>query len=659
MARRWLVVGLIGFLVRVLYMWNGRDDPAFLHPIVDAKTYHDLARGFALTGWSERFLWQAAFFPAFLTAVYQVCGVSVLAVKIVHAVIGGITCALSAQLGQMVSGRRAGWVAGLLVAFCGPLIFFESRLLATAWAALWAVALAVLLLRNLARPGPVPLMAMGVVLALAVYTRPTFLPVGAVMLILLLMRSPEPALAWRRRLGSVALVALGFLLIAGPVSLFFRQSTGHWGLLPPSGGINLHIGNNPRYAETINIRPGLAWARLVAEPQSHGYAADPWSGDRYFKNRVREFAWAEPGRFLAGLGDKTLTLVSSREMPRNLDIYLHRQWSPLLATLTWKVGAWGFPWGLLFPLAVVGLARPPGRQARALAALLGVLAATLVLVFVSARYRAPLLPLVAVFAAGGLMQILAAVQRRQLPDLAVIAALVLGGVVLSTVPGPFAQEPADLEAELYFGIAENLYDQEEWAAAVPHLERSLSLDSEVHAAHQVMGICLAHLQEYDRAMTHFQKALQLWPEHQATQFNLQNCRQDRARVRFLAGRSVETTDPLRALQDFEVASGDMPNWYKPIARKAYLLATCRLDSIRDGAAAVQLARRALALRNTPDAYLQYVLAAALAESGQYEAALIAAREALQLVPVSAEDAMGTQIRQAMALFAVGQPLRRE
>lgn len=656
-AHPMLAVGVLGVLVRLLFIWDSRGDPSFIHPLVDAKTYHDLASGYSSTGWNEKFLWQAAYYPAFLTFVYKVAGVSVLTVKVLQAVIGGISCALTCRLGRDVHSQRAGVIAGLILVFYGPVLFFESRLLATGWAILWTVALALLLVHVVSKPSARSLLLVGVTLALAVYTRPTFVLVGAIYFVFLLM----PGLGRQqvlRRIRNTAIVIAGFVVVAGPVSVYFRATTGFVGLIPPSGGINFFIGNNPDYSTTVNIRPGLAWADLVAEPSRHGYEDDPWSRNKYFREQVVEFASNEPIRCMSGLGEKFLTLISSREIPRNLDVYIHRKWSRILTFVTWNAGGWGVPFGLVFPFALVGIAYSKSRNALLIKIMLGVLSAAVVLVFISARYKAPLIPLVSVMAAIGVTTTVDHLRNRNLRDVLVIGGLLASGFVFCVAPGPFAQESFDLRAELYFGVAEDLYDQEEWEQAAEFLDRSIALDSEVHAAHQIMGIAMAELERYDESVYHFEEAVRLRPDHVATISNLEQSRRYRSRANFLAGREVESNNPVLAIGKFREATKDMPTWYRPLAREAFILATTVDDSLRDGERAVMLAVRAIELRGEPDAYLKYVLAAALAETGRYSEAFSTADEAGQIVVGGTDRSMMVEIQRAKGLFKDGLPVRR-
>jgi hypothetical protein len=320
----------------------------------------------------------------------------------------------------------------------------------------------------------------------------------------------------------------GVLLILGPTAAVLEARTGHAGIIPPSGGINLFIGNNDDFDHTINIRPGFAWEELVAEPARRGLASDPWSGQPYFLAKVGAFAREHPGRQLHLWGQKTLQLFSSREFPRNLDIYLHRRWSPLLGALVFKLGAWGFPWGLVFPLAVAGLVGSCRRIPVPFLILLGMYAASLVLVFVSARYRTPLIPLAAVMAGQGLVSIIEGVRRPGGGRVVRTSLLLVSCVLFAALPGPFAQEAVDLEPEMYFGVGYNFYRQENWPAAAGNLRQSVALDPWEPAPRNFLGITLARMGKMEAACAQFDTAVILKPDYAEAVRNLERCRRREA-----------------------------------------------------------------------------------------------------------------------------------
>jgi hypothetical protein len=504
-------------------------------------------------------------------------------------------------------------------------MFFESRLLATGWAIFWVALLAVLLVRlNQKTPLFVSLVT-GSILAMAVYTRPVFLVV-CLLFVVTILASRHIGRTYQNRLIRLAVMLIGFAAVSLPVSLVFKNLTGHYGLVPPSGGINLFIGNNANFDHTINIRPGLEWAELVAEPIKAGQDPNPWAGDPYFRDRALAFAKNDPGRATRLLLEKSLTLFSSREIPRNLDVYLHREWSPVLSLLTWRNDKWGFPFGLVFPLAMVGILYAKGRKANLAKLFIAGLGVATVVVFVSARYKVLLVPLLVVFAAVGIVEIGKFITNKDRRRLIQASLVLVACVSVSTIPGPFAQEKIDLRAEYFFGIGHDLYDKEEWLSAADYMAKSIALDPEVHASRQIMGIASAKLHRFDEAVLHFREAVRLRPGHRATESNLQKALRQRADNAILAGIGFEQDDPTAAIDLYKKAASDQPKWYKPLAQEALILATTKVDSIRDGERAVDLATRAIQLRGAYDPNLAYVLVCALAECGRFEEALDAANE---------------------------------
>ena len=62
-----------------------------------------------------------------------------------------------------------------------------------------------------------------------------------------------------------------------------------------------------------------------------------------------------PGHFFSALLAKLRQVTNARELPRNVDIYSHCDWSFLLSLLVFKIGSFAFPFGIIFPLACLGI----------------------------------------------------------------------------------------------------------------------------------------------------------------------------------------------------------------------------------------------------------------------------------------------------------------
>jgi Flp pilus assembly protein TadD len=312
--------------------------------------------------------------------------------------------------------------------------------------------------------------------------------------------------AWQGAIGGALLVALGFALLTAPVATWSGNVTGRTSPLPASGGINLYVGNNPDAAETVGLRPGSGWRELTRSPRMAG-VEDRKDTSRYFTGQFLDYVRGEPDAFLAGLGSKAFQLASSRELPRNVDLYVHRAWSRLLSGSTWKLAGFGFPFGVLLPLAFVGIALHWRRLPGPLLLFVALYGSAVVLVFVSARYRAPMIPALAVAAAAGAFGLVELARHRRFRQLAAAAALFVTVALVATLPGPFPQERADYEAEMYYLLARNAQSADDLDLAVRHLTRAIELEPTHSDAHNTIGTIHARRRELPAARRHLELAV--------------------------------------------------------------------------------------------------------------------------------------------------------
>lgn len=611
------VVFIVALIVRALYLLDSADDPAFAIPIIDARVYDQAARAWlAGGGLSPAFFWQPPLYPFVLGIQYALNGGSVVGVKIVQAVLGAATCALTTVLGRRLLGPTAGLVAGLITVLYGPLIFYDAELLNHGWATFWAVLLLLLLLAAGERgPAAGRGVILGMVGGLAVLTRAEFLPfllVSAVWLGWRWLRTTGPQ---KRRLAGSVAVLVGFAVPTMPAALANRRVTGHCGFLPAAGGINLYVGNHPDPG-FVATAVGFNWNALRRRAAAAGFAS-PYDESRYFYRQTWVVAMADPWAALRRLGHKGLQLITSREIPRSRNVYEVRPWSRLQTVLTWKTGPFGFPFGVLLPLAVIGLVDQRGRIPLPVWLFLATFSAAIVAVFVTGPYRLPLIPLLAVLAAGGGLAIAEVVRRRRWRVGLVmgVGLAAVGGV--TSGPGPFPLENRDFEAGLWVGLGHALAEDGNTAAAVECYQRELARHPHSIPAHTQLGLLLFEAGRAAEALTHFEQAVRTQPHAAETQDNY-------GLALSQVGRLDEAERTLRTAVALE------PHWVKPRSDLADLLrAHGRL------AEAVDAYRAALAL--DPRSYKDHFnLGIALAELRRYEEAAEAFDAAVRLRPEAAQ-----------------------
>ncbi len=602
--------------VRLLYLFEGADAPTFDAPIVDAATYDGLARRIVSgAGIDQDLFWQPVFYPLFLAAVYRLAGPSLLWAKIAQCALGAATCALTCRLGRGLLGPRVGLVAGMITALYGPLIFFDGELVGTGWACFWSVAL-LSLARAATVTGAAGVLAcagFGLCGGLAALTRPDFLPFLAFALPALAISLRRAAIGWRGALLRLSLVSSGFAAIAVPAALATREHAGRLSILPASAGINLWIGNNPDSARTVAIRPGWEWDELTRLPARHG-VEHKRDTSRFFRGRALGYARAEPWGFLGGLARKAVELTSSRELPRNVDIYVFREWSSVLRVLVWKAGAFGFPFGLLLPLALVGGVVQRRRLGWALPPFLVLYAASIVLVFVSGRYRMPLVPALAVPAAAGALGLLDAARTRRWKRCAAGCAGVALGATLASLAGPFPQERHDSTAEMLYMVGTRALRTGDASRAAELIGAAIERVPGHGDAHNQLGNAWAAQGRTDLALEHYRRAVELGPRNVLARDNY-------ARALLNRGRVAEAVQELREALRLRPTDASLNRLYGAALLRA-----------GDAAAAIVHFRRWLE-RDATDPASHVDLARALVAGGETAGALAAFETALRLDPL--------------------------
>jgi tetratricopeptide (TPR) repeat protein len=96
-----------------------------------------------------------------------------------------------------------------------------------------------------------------------------------------------------------------------------------------------------------------------------------------------------------------------------------------------------------------------------------------------------------------------------------------------------------------------------------------------------------------------------------------------------------------------------PDTLQSTRNLAWILATCRDDRFRDGRRAVELAHEASEAVVYKDASIVRTLAAAYAETGEWEEAIKCSKKALELADISLKD----QLQKELASYEAKQPWR--
>lgn len=468
------IVAAVALALRAFYAWLYHDSPFFHVPVVDASTFHLWAEAIRQ---HREFLpgvyFKPPLYPHVLAAVYNVFGPRPEPMYALQALLGAGTCVLVLGLGRQIFSPRVGLLGGLTCALLPVLPFLEFQLVAEPLTTFLTTAALLILVAH--EPRPARAGAVGLLLGIAALGRPNLLILA-------------PVLAWWvwRRRGRALGPAVALLVAAGigilPATLH-NLSAGKLVLVSANAGANLWTGVRPGADGVSAIPIGIQWDDLQLQAEQAGVRgvaeADAWLMRRSFAAMT-----AEPLRALGLTARRTLLLVNAHEGRNNIGADYLARTQGVIVLQRWWPGFW-----LVAPLALLGLAavlRPrwfaaprPSPEVVVLLLALAALAVAVVPFFVNARFRQPMLPLLAPLAAHGLLVGVAAVRERGRPALFAGALLLTSLVVVNVDWFDLDRPGADAIDELNLaGILARGYDGHpaDLDAVFAHLGTAAKLD---------------------------------------------------------------------------------------------------------------------------------------------------------------------------------------
>ena len=653
MTPRWLAFGAItalAFALRLAYLLEAQALPLFHATVSDARSYWEWSDRIAAGDWlGDTVFYQAPLYPYFLALLKLAVGADLFRVRVIQMALGSLACGVLMLAGREFVSRRAGIAAGVLLALYPPAIFLDALIQKASLSLLWMTLLLWALARAQRDAGAWRLGACGALLGLLMLTREESLLLAPVLALwTLLGLQPAP---FARRARGLAAFLLGLALVLAPVALRNYAVGGELVLTTAQAGPNFYIGNGPRangiYVPLVPGRDDALYERadaIALAEAARGRPLTPREVSSYWFEAAFQHIRTHTSQWLGLLVRKLRLLVNWYEIPDAEDQYFYERESNVLRWLGQLLH-----FGVLLPLAAAGALLESARR-RQLAVLYVVLATTaagLLVFYLMARYRYPLVPGLALLAGAALVAGFERARdgrwRELLPAGAVSLALL--PICNHTIFARDFQLPQSLHNQ---GVALVLLKRP--AEAALEFREALRLQPGMAETWLALGEALRNQRRLDDALAAFEQAKQLRPESWRPVWQiglvwLEKREFERARVvlegatqmdgtgaesfRALASASQNSGHYRQALQAWRRARElDPADRHAPM-QLAFLLATCPDPALRDGAEALALAQE-VAQARPDDVGALDVLAAAQAEQGNWDEALATIRRALAI-----------------------------
>ncbi|MCA9054403.1 MAG: tetratricopeptide repeat protein, partial [Planctomycetaceae bacterium] len=375
----------------------------------------------------------------------------------------------------------------------------------------------------------------------------------------------------RDRLRAATLVLAGFMAALAPALVRNRMVGGEWRLTTAQFGPNFYIGNSAEadgtYQELIpehgTPTHEQADATAIAEEET-SHTLTPGEVSAWWTDRTLTDIHSDPARWGRLLLQKVCLTWTNAELADSEDQYTAAEESLVLRFLTYM-----FPFGVLAGLAAFGLVQLGSRWRRylVLPLLLVAYTASIALFYLFARYRLPLVPILALLCGAGVMRTLQLWRQRNSPEVRALRTRFLAaagvGVIVGLLTSPrlvgtcFANWPdisvARQRAVTEFNLGLRLWDREAPLDEVePHFAAATTWYPEYASAWLFWGRVLVDHKQFADALPKLQQAARYDPDGA-------DILQELGAALLLAGRPAEAVDPL--VRSVELDPSDSESQY--------------------------------------------------------------------------------------------------
>lgn len=395
MKKLCLLILFLSVVLRVIYLVQLQQDTIVSqNTVVDETSYDRWAQEIAGEKfWGDRVFYQSPFYPYFLGIIYKTFGRHFLLVRIFQMIVGLLTLFLVYRLAATLINERAGLVSLALGGFYALFPYYESLLLKDIFGPFFIILCTWALFRWIKDERRVYLLLSGASLGLLALVRENLILLVIPITIYLLVRY--------RRNAATALFVAGFALIILPVGLRNCFVGNEFVVTSSQFGANFYIGNSPHssgiYAQVPFVRanPSYEEADFKQEAQRRANRGlSPHEVSAFWFRESLRYIRNNPSKWLKLLGKKILYFTSPYEIADNRSVYFFKDRFPALKVF-WVHFSMIFSLGLLGTVASVR----EHRKFILLYLVMFVVFLGTILFFVVGRYRFPLMPFLLIFAA--------------------------------------------------------------------------------------------------------------------------------------------------------------------------------------------------------------------------------------------------------------------
>jgi len=512
-STKWLFVLFGGaFVLKLIYILQSADSTQVTALILDAKYYDRTAREIA----GGQVVRPDAFFMGplysyFLAVVYGILGRHILIIRLLQILAGSLTVVVTCLVGARVFRPSVGLLGAVLLLLYGAVTFYEGQILMMWLGTVLNMLMLLVLLRGGDKGETKQFGLAGLLLGLSALARANVLIFFPVLVVWVFISQTAKKKA--------ALLALTIATVITILPATVHNYIAARDVVPitSNGGLNFYIGNSESATGVFYQPPEVDFmtdttSRITIE-RLLGRDMKASEVSRYWFGQAFDFIREQPLAELKLLLRKTALFFNGYEVPQIESYDLSKKKFGSLRFLF--VNFW-----LLVSLGMVGMLYAL-RRWRTCFLLYGFLISysfSIILFFVTARYRVQIAPVLCLFSAFAVIEVFPASFRSL--RLAFPAAALFGLLLLVTQPAIFALPEQDVIWREHIHQARRLSEAGRLEAALEEINQAVAIHPQRPGSYLHRAIIYKNGGRIFQAIENYEKALKLSPSLAGVHYDL-------------------------------------------------------------------------------------------------------------------------------------------
>ncbi len=540
-----IFIFLLAFSIRIINLEIIKDNPFFDYPIMDEKYHDEWAKEISQGSLFKRVpFYRAPAYPYFLGLIYTIFGHEYYLARLIGIIIGSVSCMLIYLIAKELFSHQIGILSALLACIYGMFLYFDSMLLTVNLEIFFCLLGMLWIFKWLKDKENKDIILAGLFWGLASITRPNFLVFIVVFAIFMFINFNRKPLG--SRLTPIVLFITGMVPIILPVLLINTIIGKDLILVAWNGGINFYLGNNQFAKGWTATSPELdiTWwggykdAIIIAE-RAVGKKLLPSEISNYWFHRGLSYIFSETLNWMMLMSKKVYLLFNSFELPNNQSIRTLKTFSPLLQYSVLN-------YGVIVALAIWGFISSLAKKCKIIHLFLLLYALSIVVFFVTARYRMPLVPFMLIFAAYAIFWFVQRFKERKWN--LVIPAIISIIFVTIFVHTDFFGTHADTvnKSDIHATYGHKYFESRDYDLAISEYKKALKYDNENVKTFNSLGVTYIVLGQHDKARKIFFESLKKQENADAYfklgLINFEEERMDSAQMYFADALMIDSTN---------------------------------------------------------------------------------------------------------------------